>query len=197
MINLLPTDVKKSISYARRNIILRRWATGLLVSMLGVGAIVASGFLYINHTINATSFANESIRSNLNAQNLDQTESQAKAISNNLKLVVQVLSREVLFSKLMQQIARVIPANAELTGLQITKTDGAIDLTAKSSNYNSATQVQLNLADPANKIFDKADITNIDCGKADLTDPKHPCQVTIRAQFAKNNPFLFINGNKQ
>ena len=84
-----------------------------------------------------------------------------------------------------------IPAKASLTGISISKLSGGIDLTAAASDYNTATQVQVNLQDPANKIFDKADIINIVCSSTS-TDPQYPCTITIRAQFSKNNPFLFI-----
>jgi len=113
-------------------------------------------------------------------------------ISGSLKLVVQVLSREILFSTLIRQIGSAIPAKASLTGLSISKVTGGIDLTAIASDYDTATQVQVNLKDPANKIFDKADIVNVTCTGAAASDPAYPCTVTIRAQFASNNPFLFI-----
>ncbi|HYH36468.1 MAG TPA: hypothetical protein VD706_03145 [Candidatus Saccharimonadales bacterium] len=46
------------------------------------------------------------------------------------------------------------------------------------------------MADPKNKIFSKADIVSITCSD-DNSD--YPCTINIRALFAPNNPFLFIN----
>ena len=112
--------------------------------------------------------------------------------TGRLKLVVNVLSREILFSKLLTQTGAVTPSNTSLTDLSINQVAGAIDIKAKATDITAATQLQVNLQDPANKIFTKADIQNITC-KPDATDPKYPCNVTLKALFAKDNPFLFIN----
>ncbi|MGC1176796.1 MAG: hypothetical protein WA843_01890, partial [Candidatus Saccharimonadales bacterium] len=121
------------------------------------------------------------------------TQTQIQDISNSFKLAVKVLGQEVLFSQLLKQIGTAIPPNASLTGLTIAQTQGGIDIAAIATDYTTATQVQVNLADPANKIFTKADITSITCDTANAQDPRYPCTVNIRALFAANNPFLFIN----
>jgi hypothetical protein len=90
-------------------------------------------------------------------------------------------------------MATVIPSNTILTQINIAQVQGAIDLTAITANYDTATQLQVNLQDPANKIFSKADIENIACSSQSSQDPRYPCTVTIRALFTANNPFLFIN----
>lgn len=192
MINLIPNDVKKNLTYGRRNLKLRQWSGLFLLGILGIVIIVASGLFYMQKSINDLSSQNSKTQQELADEQLDSTQKQVQNISSSLKLVVQVLSREVLFSDLLKQIGGAIPPNANLTSLEIDKTQGAIDITAIATNYNAATQVQINLQDPANKIFDKADIINITCSKT-APDPHYPCTINIRAQFAKSNPFLFIN----
>ena len=132
----------------------------------------------------------------LKEQKLSEVQKEVTDISNNLKLVVQVLSREVLFSKLLKQLATVTPSNAVLTNLGIQQTTGGIDITAKTTDYTAATQLQVNLADPKNKIFSKADIVSITCNEQPGKSP-YPCTVNIRALFSDNNPFLFINQGKK
>jgi Tfp pilus assembly protein PilN len=199
MINLLPADAKQNITYARHNTKLLHWAIVLLIGIAGTAIIVVIGLFYITQSTNSYATQVEKTTAELNAQKLPETEKRVEDISGSLKLVVQVLSREILFSKLFKQIGTAIPAKASLTGLSISKVSGGIDLTAVASDYNTATQVQVNLQDPANKIFDKADIVNIACASTSTSDPRYPCTVSIRAQFAANNPFLFINttGSKQ
>jgi hypothetical protein len=110
-----------------------------------------------------------------------------------------VLSKEILFSKLIQQVGAAMPANTSLNGLSINKVQGGIDLTASAVDYTAATQVQVNLSDAQNKIFTQADIVSINCStgtSSSTQDTTYPCTVTIRALFAKNNPFLFINNTK-
>lgn len=200
MINLLPPKVKQDIRLARQNTLLRRWAGIFMASVAGIVIITVLGLFYIRQNINNYSLQNSRTQQDLSDQNLDQTQKQVQDISNNLKLVIQVLSREVLFSKLIQQIAVAIPSNAVLTNLQISKVQGGIDITAAASDYAAATQVQINIQDPANKIFNKADIVSIICGKTgsgSAVNNKYPCTVTIRAQFAPTNPFQFISEAKK
>lgn len=193
MINLLPPDVKQNISYARQNTKLAHWSLALLAGMAGTGIVVLFGLFYLNQSIRSYSSQIDKTNQGLGAQKLEETQKSVQEISSNLKLVVQVLSREILFSELIRQIGTAIPHNAILTDLKIAKTSGGIDLTAAATDYDTATQVQLNLQDPANKIFDKADLINVTCSGASAANPRYPCTVTIRAQFAKSNPFLFIN----
>jgi Tfp pilus assembly protein PilN len=193
MINLLPPEAKQNLTYARRNTVLLHWAGMLVLSITGVGIIVLGGLFYIRQATHDYTVQKQKTEASLQSQNLDSTQKQVEEISSSLKLSVQVLSREVLFSKLIQQIGAVIPANASLTDLKIIQTQGGIDLTAIASDYNTATQVQVNLQDPANKIFSKADILNVTCGGTNSPNPRYPCTITIKAQFAKSNPFLFIN----
>lgn len=193
MINLLPPDVKQTIGYGRHNTKLLRWSFALISGIAGVALVVAFGLFYVNRAIIAYAAQVDKGQTELKIQKLDVTQAKVEDISGSLNLVVQVLSREILFSKLLKQIGSAIPAKASLSGIQIAKVQGGIDLTAIAADYNTATQVQVNLQDPANKIFDKADIINISCSSATTADPHYPCTVTIRAQFAANNPFLFIN----
>ncbi len=194
MINLLPSDVKQNFGYARYNTKLLKWSAVFALSIFGVGVIVAFGLFYINHSIHSYTSQNAQVQQELKNQKLDQTQKQVKDLSSSVKLVLQVLSREILFSKLINQIGTAIPPNAVLTDLDITKTQGAINIIAIASDYNTASQVQVNLKDPANKIFDQADLINITCtSAATTTNQRYPCTVSIKARFAKSNPFLFIN----
>jgi Tfp pilus assembly protein PilN len=192
MINLLPPAIKQDYRYGARNTVLLRWVAAFVFSLIGLGLIATYGLLTMQNSSN--SYANQvaAAQAQLEKQNLKGTETQVKNISSDFHLVVQVLSKEVLFSKLLRQIATVIPANAVLTGLNINQTSGGIDLTAAATDYNTATQLQLNLQDPSNKIFSKADIISINCGGA-ISETQYPCAVQIRALFASNNPYLFVN----
>lgn len=196
MINLLPPVIKTNYSYARRNVILRKWVVMCALALVGLGLIATGGLLAIQSNINSYNNKIAASQALLKQENFAGTENQVQDISNSFKLVVKVLGNEVLFSQLLKQMAAAIPQGANLTGLTINQTQGAIDITADATNYNTATQVQVNLTDPNNKIFSKADIVSVSCGGAAVSDPKYPCTVDIKALFAKNNPFLFINNKK-
>jgi hypothetical protein len=193
MINLLPPEIKNGYRYARRNVALRRWVIICFIALIGLGGLATYGLLSLHQS---TAHYNQQIvtaEKLFKQEDFAGTQTQVKNISNSFKLVVKVLGQEVLFSELLKQIAAAIPANSNLTGLDISQTQGAIDIVAVATDYNTATQVQVNLADPANKIFSKADIVNIACNSENAINPRYPCTVNIRALFASDNPFLFIN----
>jgi Tfp pilus assembly protein PilN len=195
MINFLPPDLKDSYRYAHRNLNLLRWVILFSVGFVGLAIISGAGMMYLQRQTNAYALQNNITGATLKKQDQDKVQKEISEISGNLKLVVQVLSREILFSKLLTRLGAVTPSNAILTGISISQTTGGIDIAAKTADYHAATQLQVNLSDPANKIFSKADIVNIDCSDT-TTDPQYPCVVTIRALFSDNNPFLFINAGK-
>lgn len=204
MINLLPPDITESTTYARRNSILLRWAISLCLSILVIAVLVGAGSLYLGGLINQENARLSDARETLKLQKVDETQKNVEDISNSLKLAIQVLSKEVLFSDLLQQIGKAMPQKTVLTNLSINKLQGGIDLRAAATDYASATQVQVNMSDVSNKIFSKADIVSVTCSNstaADSSPPsssstissKYPCEITIRAQFSQQNPFLFIN----
>ncbi len=192
MINLLPPETKENMLYARRNTVLLRWVFALLIAWVGVGLIFIGGQIYLSSTIKSTTASLEQSRQSLKDQKFDETTKQLEDLSNNTKLILQVLSREVLFSNLLRQLGSIVPPNTTLQSFQVDKLQGGLALQAAAKDIESATQLQVNLQDPANKIFEKADIESINCTAPD-PDTEYPCQVQIRALFAKNNPYLYIN----
>jgi Tfp pilus assembly protein PilN len=192
MINLLPPDVKSDYRYARLNVGSRRWIILCLLAFVGLGIITTYGLVSLHRSTVDYDHRVATTETLFKQENFSGTQQQVQDISSSFKLVVKVLGQEVLFSELLKQIAASIPANANLTSLNINQSQAAIDITANATDYNTATQVQVNLADSRNKIFSKADIVNVSCG-ASATNPRYPCTVNIRALFAGNNPFLFIN----
>ncbi len=211
MINLLPQELRENTIYARRNTQLLRWVIILIGVIAGIFLVVLFGQLYIKQSSKSYSSQIEQTREQLKVQKLEETQKKVESISGSIKLAVQVLSKQVLFSSVLKQIGAAVPEGAVFTGLSINKLQGGLDLTAAATDYNTATQVQLNLQDPNNKIFEKADIVSVQCStsggsttntntgvssSSDL-DTKYPCKITIRALFAQNNPFLFINSPGQ
>ena len=193
MINLLPSEIKSSYVYAKRNVILQKWVALCLAALVGLACLGTFGLLTIKQS--QLHFEQEAISANntFKEEKYDLTQKEVKDMSNNFKLVLRVLSQEVLFSQLLKQITVAIPANSNLTGLNISQTTGGIDITANAVDYKTATQVQVNLADPANKIVSKADIVSINCSSGETATSGYPCTVNIRALFGSNNPFLLIN----
>lgn len=197
MINLLPSQTRRDMMYARRNSVLLKWSSTLIISILGATLIIASGLLYLTETTKNYEKRTEAGRQSLKAQNIEETQKKIDEISGNVKLATDVLSKEILFSKVLTQLGAVLPADTSLQQLQIDDLKGGLTLSAGARNFDAASQIQLNLQDPNNRIFEKADIENINCTAPETAGlaKQYPCVVQIRALFMKDNPFLYIAPN--
>lgn len=196
MINLLPPQTKQELIFARRNDSLKNWVIACLVALLGVIIIVLAGHLFIRQSTQTWQKQVDETRQQLGAQKLEDTQKKITDISDSIKLTLQVLSREILFSKLISQIGNTIPDGSSLQGLTINTSQSGVDLTAVATDYQTATQVHINLSDPDNKIFEKADILNITCSPPD-PDNRYPCTISIRALFANKNEFQYVTTGGQ
>lgn len=198
MINLLPPDYKSNMLYARRNTALRRWISLMLIALLITVLIIGSGLFLMDRSVRKQSREVETASKNLKEQKIDETKAKLDEISADTKLILEVLSREVLFSSLLRQLGAVLPANTELETIQIDKVEGGISLNASAADVDAAAQIQVNLSDPNNKIFSSADIESINCTPAEGdTQQKYPCSARIRALFSKNNPYVYISRNNR
>lgn len=191
MINLLPFDYKNSIIYSRKNWNLRKWMLVLVVALLGSLSITAGGYIFMEQSIEKQTKGLEAAQAELQADDIDGTSKELNEISTNTKLILQVLSKEILFSKLIRQLGASLPSNTAVEAVRIDNLDGSVSLQAVASSVDAAAQLQVNLNDPTNKIFEKADIENISCDETNL-ESIYPCKVRIRALFAKNNPYTYI-----
>jgi Tfp pilus assembly protein PilN len=189
MINLLPNETKQQLLFARRNSVLKNWVLATIIGLLGVLIVIAAGQLFISRSTAVWQKQVNDTKQQLEQQQLQQTQNRVTEMSDSIKLASQVLSKQVLFSKLLSQITTVLPTGTSLQSLSIKSAEGGIDLTAIAKDYQSATQVQINLADPKNKVFEKADIVSVTCQDTGKTE--YPCTVTVRALFAKDNAFQY------
>lgn len=196
MINLLPTATKQSYGHARQNVGLRRWVIRISLAIVVQLCIVAGGMWYIANTAKSLAAENETAKKVLSDQKLEETQKQLSQIGTDLKLVNQVLSKQVQFSELLKQVGSSMPSGAVLTDLSIGKVSGGIDIKAAAVSQATATQIQLNLQDPSNKVFDKVDIVNITCSDTSYGG-KYPCSVQLRASFNSCNQFLVISNGCQ
>ena len=190
MLNLMPPEAKSSIGYARRNTRLVHWTIGCLMIIVAMAATVVVGGFYIDNSKHNLTTSIDQTKTTISMQKLDKVQAQAQSLSGGVKLIVQVLSKEIQFSKLLQQIGGLMPAGATLGDIQLSnKVNGALDLTANAIDYESATQVQVNLQDPKNNLFAKVDTISVSCNDRNTTttsstvDSRYKCQILVRALF--------------
>ncbi len=192
MLNLLPDDTKKAYFFAKSNVALRNWIFGFLFALLGLGLLMTYGLLTIKQTTDSYNKNISTVNYQLSKENIGNIKSNVTNISNSLKLAVKVLGSEVLFSKLLTQIGAVMPTGTILTTITVNQVAGGLALNAAATNYQTATQIQVNLSSPNNGVFSKVDIINVQCGGTS-TNANYPCSVSLKALFNSNNQFLFIN----
>jgi Tfp pilus assembly protein PilN len=196
MINLLPADYVNSIRYARRNTALRAWLTAAVTASVLLVIILSAGWVYINQQAKTLQKHIDSTSQALKAQNLTQAQHDVKEISGDITVINKLLSQEVDFAKLMDNIGRDMPSGAVLSSLSLSdKVNGALDLSANTVDYASAAQVAANLSDPQNQLFSKVDIVSITC---DTTSVKtYKCQSIYRALFSSvtQNKFMHVPEN--
>lgn len=190
MINLLPPQYVDVVKHSKTNDYMARWLVALILAIVGLVILLASGWLYLDHQTKALNSQISAGKQQLEAQNVDGVRKDAEQISKDVKVINQVLGREIRFSELIQQIGKVMPPGTILGGLTLTKVDGAVDLTASAKDYNSAAQIAVNLSDPANNLFSSADIVSIQCTSADSA---YKCGASFKALFNKDSQSRFIN----
>jgi Tfp pilus assembly protein PilN len=182
MINLLPPQRNAQIKYGRRNTALRLWLIFTGIAIVGLIIILFVSGIYINAQSKNLERQITDSKAQLKAQNLNQVQKDAKEISGDIKTIDQVLSQEIRFSDLMQDVGKVMPPGTVLSSLNLSKVSGAVDLSANSKDYASAAQIAVNLNDPKNGLFDKVDIVNINCSSDTAA---YKCTATFRALFNK------------
>ena len=187
MINLLPKNTKNSYNYARRNRHIFKWVMVLLFGIFGAVLLTVFGFVYLHQLSSSYEKQIAVTKQQLEDQDLEKINTQIKDMSNNLELATQVLSRQIIFSDLLEKLSNLLPDKVILTGLSVSETQGALDISAKTKDYESATQTLVNLRSEKNGIFSNVDIINTSC--ASESKEAYPCTVSLRALFAPDSKF--------
>ena len=191
MINLLPIDYKTRLHFGRLNIRLVQWLVASVIIIVGLAVILGIGWLYMDRQINNLNKSIAITENQLQSQNLEQVRKQAEQISESIGAIDKVLSREIRFSSLIQEIGQVMPPGTILQSLTLSdKVTGAIDLDAGAKNDTAAAQIAINLSDPKNNIFTKVDIVNISCS---TNVQSYPCNAELRALFDQKTAERFLN----
>lgn len=160
------------------------------MGILGIGAVAGVGYFYINNAETSARNIKNQNEAVTQSKGFIETEKTYASFTSNLKTVVQILNKQILFSDLIQKVGAVTPPGARLSSMSLTNTDNALDLNFIVEESSIAPVVQLNLEDPKNELFEKADIVRVTCeGSIESND----CTVQVRALYRTNAQFLFLN----
>ena len=117
MINLLPQDTRSQLTAARANRLLLRYNV-LLLGAIGF-LVAAIGLVYV-YIGNAQASAEASIQENLTrVGDYTAVESEANAFKQDLANAKQILDNDATYSKVILEIASVLPAGVTLDTLNL------------------------------------------------------------------------------
>ena len=191
MINLMPIGIRKDREYGRKNAVLLKWLIQSATAMLLLLLFIIIGFGIMDKAQTAADSNKNAVSTSMSDEKLDETKKAYAEFSSNLKTVTQILSKQVIYSSLIKQIGSVTPPGASLNTISIASSDNALDLNFTIKSSDIAPVLQLNLQDIKNKLFEKADIIQVNCTQAD--DSTSKCSAQLRAAYRKDAAFLFIN----
>lgn len=180
MINLLPPNTRSQIAAARANRLLLRYIILLLAAIAFLLAAIGIVYIYLG---NAKATAEASIQDSM-AQVSDYAavESEAASFRQDLTNAKQILDNDVAYSKVVLEIASVLPPGIVLDTLSLdSETFGTpTTLTARARDY--ATVLQLKDSLQRSSLFSDASIQTISSG----TDGPYPLSATLSVTIRKD-----------
>ena len=117
MINLLPPENKKQLRASIHNTILRNYVGVLLASVVVYAA--AFGFVYIKIKQSQDIYREEEASNNQRVVEYEEVKKDATELSNNLKHTKTVLDQRVDYSKVLFEIAKILPEGVSINAVQL------------------------------------------------------------------------------
>ncbi len=180
MINLLPPDIKKQTSAARTNLLLLRYTILLLGAVAFLLAAIGLVYVYLG---NAKSTAEETIADNIaRAGDYGSVETDANAFRQNLANAKQILDSDIKYTKVILEIANVLPSGIVLDTLSLDSQTFGTPTTLAANARDYATVLRLKDSLQASSIFSNVSIQTIsDGGSGD-----YPLTVTFSVTIRKD-----------
>ncbi|HEY5695664.1 MAG TPA: PilN domain-containing protein [Candidatus Saccharimonadales bacterium] len=138
MINLLPPEEKRQLQAARTNTLLIRYNILLLFVVAFMGVAVAVTYVYLS---SSQQNAQQTIdTNNTKVGQYASVKAQAEAFRSNLATAKQILGNEVTYSKVILEMAKLIPSGVVLQNLALdSQTFGTeTTLVAQAKSYENA-----------------------------------------------------------
>jgi Tfp pilus assembly protein PilN len=213
MINLIPDEIRINNRYALRNVRFIKYTLVALLTMAAIAAITGLSILNMNRTEDNLQKQSEDQRKQLASYKPVQTKS--KQLSDQITTINSLLARQIKFSELLPNIAKLMPPGAVLRELDFTTSDilAGSTTTGGSAPASSSTQkpflIQASVKDRAiastllenikasKDIFTDADIVSVnqslkgvstDANSLPSINTRYPYDVTINAYLKKIDP---------
>lgn len=180
MINLLPPDNKREIRAARSNTLLVRYNLFLLGALIFMLLAVGIVYFYLSNT---KAGAEQTIKeSEAKVAGYAAVQTQAEEFKNNLRTASQILDQEVHYSKVVLEIAALMPAGTVLDNLALDSATFGTETTlnAKAKSYDDALALKDSFQD--SDLFSNVHFQSISGG----TDGDYPVSVSLNVTIKKD-----------
>jgi hypothetical protein len=181
MISLLPPDYKRDIGAARANTVLIRYNILLLATFAFL--LMANGVVYAYLTTTKASGEKTIEENQTKVSSFSAVEAQASVFRQNLATAKQILDREVNYTKVILEVAQLMPAGTILTNLTLDSATFGTEtvLIAKARSYDQA--LVLKDAFTQSSLFTNVHFQSIN--SADSAADGYPVTVNINVTFKK------------
>lgn len=180
MINLLPKETKSQIAAARANRLLLRYNIILLGA---IGFMLAAIIFIYFYLLNAKAAAEETIEYNRSkASDYSEIEGQANAFKQSLANAKQILDSDATYTKVILDIASVLPPGVVLDTLSLDSTTFGSPTTITANVRDYPTVLTLKDSLQNSEIFSNVSIQTISRG----SDGAYPLSATLSVTIRKD-----------
>lgn len=192
MINLLPYDYKQELMYARKNYVLLKWLMALSIAVIFVLAISFGGAFVINNE-RAKAEALAKAESDAINNSADKTEfDNYKKFKSDYDTVVKLLSKQLRYTKMIQDIGQLLPSGTRIDGIKLTPGTTSLTLSIHGDSQDSLKNafVKITSTTSQKQLFPKADIESITCSE---TASSKDCTASIKVLLSADSQYYYIN----
>lgn len=206
MINLIATHIRVNNRYALRNVRLIRYTAVSAFTMAAIGIITGASFLNMQRT---QSHLQEQIdNQNQKLDSYKSVQAKGQQLSDQISTINTLLGRQVTFSELLPDIAKILPSGAILRQLDFSTSDilpAAGGSSTGSSSSKKPFVIQASVVDrnvastllenikASKDLFTDADLVSVtrsavagaDTSSDTPVTARYPYQVTINAYLKK------------
>lgn len=183
MINLLPSEVKSQTNAARANRLLLRYNVLLLGA---IGFLLAAILLVYIYLASTKSIAEQSIADNIaRAGNYGSVEAEANTFKQNLLNAKQILDSDVTYTKVVLEVASVLPPGVVLDTLSLDSQSFGTPTSLSANVRDYETVLKLKDSLQASTIFSDVSIQTISNSGSGEYPLSATFSVTIRKDAAK------------
>ncbi len=184
MINLLPYEEKKQLRAARFNTVLIRYLVTLWMGSIFMATIFAGA--YYNLTLSKTS-AEQLLSQNQSKSSAYQSvQQQAATINANIASARNVLSQQILYSKVLISIGQITPQGVVIDKLSLSPSTFGTAITLQAYARDSDAALALKTAYQSSSIFSNVSIQNLSGGSGTSGSVSgYPVSITLNVTINK------------